>query len=189
MAPTYPSFATPEQYAQLTGTEVDPEIQGTLDAASAMIRRYCGWHIAPEITEDLVVDGSGGKVQTLPTLRLGKLDGLIETRNSVMTIWDPDDIEWSRNGYLRRVGIWTDRLQGITASVTHGFSLDDVSDLTAMAVTMAARAEASPFGEKQTAVGAVSVTLSSGPGGASGGVSLYADQLAQLDAYRLNQRL
>jgi len=188
MTPTYPSFATPDQYAKLTGTPVDPEMQGLLDAASSMIRRYCGWHIAPELTEDIVVDGSGGRSLSLPTLRLVDVISVTETRHNTITMWPPDEIEWSRAGVLRHVGIWTDRLRGVTASATHGFSLDDVGDLTIMCATMAARAVASPFGEKQTSVGAVSVTLSAPSNGASGGVSLYADQLATLDAYRLNQR-
>ena len=188
MAATYPSFATPDQYAKLTGTPVNPDIQGLLDAASSMIRRYCGWHIAPVVTEACIADGSGGKLQALPTLRLVDLVALDETSNGVVTVWDPADIEWSRNGYLRKVGMWTARLQGVAATIEHGFELDDVGDLAMLCATMAARAEASPFGEKQAAVGSVSTTLSASPSGAAGGVSLYADQLAQLDGYRLNQR-
>jgi hypothetical protein len=188
MATTYPSFATPTQYANWTGTPLDPNIQGLLDAASAMIRRYCGWHISPVITEDIVVDGSGGAVQSLPTLRLVDVSALTETTASTITQIDPATLEWSRNGQLRKPGIWTTRFQGIAATIEHGYEADDCLDLATLCATMAARAQASPFGEKQTSVGSVAVTLSNAPSGAAGGVALYSDQLAQLDAYRLNQR-
>lgn len=189
MPATYPSFATPEQYANLTGTPVDPNVQGLLDAASSMIRRYCGWHIAPEVTEDVLADGTGGHIQALPTLHMTALVALAETsRSNTVRVWDPADVEWSISGHMRQHALWTDRMQGVSATITHGWSLDDCGDLAVLCATMTARAVASPFGEKAQTVGSVAVQLSTGPSGSAGGVALYSDQLAQLDAYRLNQR-
>ena len=36
-------------------------------AAQGAVRRYCGWHVAPSITETLRLDGYGGRVLTLPS--------------------------------------------------------------------------------------------------------------------------
>lgn len=183
---TYPSLATPEQYAALTGTPVNPDIQPVLDAASALIRRYCGWHISPVMQEEMIVDGAGGHVQNLPTLNLVNLLALEELMpGGTVNVYPPTEVEWSRNGYLRKVGCWTERFQAITATVEHGYDEGDCLDLAMLCATMAARAVASPFGEKQQTVGSVTVALSSGASGAAGGVALYPDQAAQLDAYRL----
>lgn len=188
MPTQYPSFATPAQYALITKTTEDPNIQGLLDAASSAIRRYCGWHVSPVVTEEVVADGSGGHIQSLPTLRLVSILALTETsRGGTVTVWLPDDLEWSRNGYLRHSGYWTDRLQGISASIEHGFEQADCLDLATLCVVMAARAESNPYGETQETVGSVSVTF--GGSGTGSGVALYPDQMAQLDAYRLNQRV
>jgi hypothetical protein len=41
-----------------------------LAAAEAAVRAYCGWHIAPAVIEDVVLDGSGTRSLFLRTLRL-----------------------------------------------------------------------------------------------------------------------
>jgi hypothetical protein len=186
MVATYPSFATPDQYAEWTGAPAPDGIEDLLDAASSMIRRYCGWHVAPVVTEELVVDGRGGATVMLPTLRLLNLLALSEvTSSTVITVYPPTEVEWSRDGYLRKRGCghWTDYLQGITAEVEHGFA--DYGDLTVMVLTMVARAKASPFGLTNQAVGSVSVGVSTTPGGQAGGLVLFDHQMLELDVYRI----
>ena len=43
---------------------------GAWAATVAEVRAYCGWHIAPVVTETLTLDGPGGHLLVLPTLRL-----------------------------------------------------------------------------------------------------------------------
>ena len=187
MVATYPSFATPAQYAEWTGVDPPPDgIQDLLDGASSMIRRYCGWHVAPVVTEDIVTDGRGGQIQMLPTLRLVDLVALSEQMpGNVMNVYPPTEVEWSRDGYLRKPNCarWTERLRGITATIEHGF--EDYGDLTAMVLTMTARAKASPFGLTSQAVGSVSVGMSTTPGGQAGGMVLFDHQMIALDGYRI----
>ena len=62
-----------DQFAAATGGQVaasDARLGPLLDAASAAVRRYCGWHIGPVAEETLVLDGPGGDLLVLPTLRL-----------------------------------------------------------------------------------------------------------------------
>lgn len=186
MGTTYPSFATPDQYAALTNTDVDPDIQPMLDAASSLIRRYCGWHVSPIVTEDVIVDGRGGYVQTLPTLHLVELLTLDETScTGTLTSYVGDEIEWSTSGFLRKCSLWTDRLRGIKASISHGFDPDDCGYLATLCASIVARASASPYGEKAQTVGSVSVQYSTATDGSSGGVALSESQMAQLDSLRL----
>ena len=98
-------------------------------AAVASVRAYCGWHIAPEVTETLTVDGSGTSVQMLPTLRLVDL---ISITNAGSVVADP---EWSTSGMVR--GCWTSRFRGVVAEMRHGFE-EWPSDLVAVIAEMVA---------------------------------------------------
>ena len=44
--------------------------EGVDPAAQAAVRAYCGWHIAPSLSETLVLDGTGARAFILPTLHL-----------------------------------------------------------------------------------------------------------------------
>lgn len=77
-----------------------------VDVASAVVRAYCGWHIAPVLTTDVVCDGPGSTTLILPTLRLQSI-------NSCTVSGPPDDgiaptvvdlateVEWSEAGVVR----------------------------------------------------------------------------------------
>lgn len=99
--------------------------------AVASVREYCGWHIAPEIDEEVTADGSGCAVQMLPTLRLVDL---ISITNDGVAVSNP---EWSAAGFVR--GLWTCRLRGVTATMRHGYE-DWPADLLGVMVELAADA-------------------------------------------------
>lgn len=190
MVAKYPSFATPEQYAALTGDTPPDNIQDLLDAASSSIRRYCGWHISPVVTEDVTVDGSGGRTLSLPTLQLLDVTGITEQWSTgTGYAYATGEIQWSRNGYLQKGagGLWTAALRGVTATIKHGFETADVGDLSQMVITMAARGIASPYGTTQETVGAVTVRMStsSASGGSAGGIAIDSAQADYLDLYRV----
>lgn len=94
----------------------------------ASVREYCGWHIAPEVDEEVTVDGSGCAVQMLPTLRLVNL---ISITNDGAAVSNP---EWSAAGFVR--GSWTCRLRGVTATMRHGYE-DWPADLLGVLVELA----------------------------------------------------
>ena len=102
-------------------------------AACAAVRAYCGWHVAPSVTEDVTVDGSGSSVQVLPTLHLTALHSITNDGSAVA------EPEWSASGMVRRGGCWTSRWRGVTARITHGYDacplevLDIVAEMVASA--------------------------------------------------------
>jgi hypothetical protein len=64
-------------------------------ATVAEVRAFCGWHIAPEVTETLTLDGPGGYVLVLPTLHLVDL---VSVTNDGTAVTDPASTgtsEWS----------------------------------------------------------------------------------------------
>lgn len=193
-APTpLPPFATVAQYEALTG--VSPAPPGTADAliaASASIRRYCGWHISPVITMHLELDGPGTRILMLPTLKLVKLTAVSElvSWQSDPVAYDPaTQLEWSINGTVRKRTAtgWTTILRGVVVDLDHGFMQEETPDLTQLVLNMVARAISNPYGVSAQAVGGVSISSAPGPGGQQGGLMIFPEQMAQLDGYRLER--
>lgn len=96
--------------------------------AEAEVRAFCGWHIAPELSEVLILDGSGSRTLLLPSLRVSAITEVVDDG----TVLDPSSYEWSASGVLRRTGAarpslstwgprWSSALRGVQVSLTHGF--------------------------------------------------------------------
>lgn len=119
-----------------------PNADKAIDAAVGYLRDKAGWHVFPSVTETLTVDGEGGQVLTLPTL---KVTAVLEVRENGVVL-DPSAYEWSATGDLKRRGwMWTDRWNGITVQLTHGY--DDVPPELLRAIGSAvATAAVSPLG-------------------------------------------
>lgn len=135
-------------------------------AAVAAVRSYCGWHIAPEVTETVTIDGSGSSLQILPTMRLVDLVSITNDGTAV------DSPEWSHDGFVRR-SCWTRKLRGVVAEMTHGYEVwpDELESVTVELVAGAARA-----GVKAVTSGSHQVSFET---------TLSSSQLGVLDRYRL----
>jgi hypothetical protein len=164
-----------------TVDKADPRVTPLLAGASAAVRRWCGWHIWPVIEDEMILDGPGGLVLTLPTLRLV---GILEAEECDEPV-DPADIEWSTGGQLRfgRGRRWTNRWRGIRLTVEHGF--EAVPDVAQVVRQVVANALSSPMGVTREQAGAVSISWSQTAPGVSGGISLLERDLAVLEKYRL----
>lgn len=164
----------------------DDAAQAALDAVLAAARRYCGWHVHPERTEDLVLDGPGGYVLDIPTMRLVDVDNVIEDGEDLYV----PNLDWSVGGphgarITKRGGRWTNRYQAITATITHGF--DDAPDWRKAIIDMvdslsygAASGDSGPLKRKTVD----DVTYEWLDTGAAGVGAVYATSNV-LDAYRL----
>lgn len=122
-------------------------------SAVERIREHCGWHIAPEVTETVTIDGPGGSVVALPTLRL---TDLVSITNDGATVVEP---EWSRSGVVRTYR-WTWKMRGVVAEMTHGFEQWPY-ELERVAAELAATTSA-PAGVRQVSSGPHQVTFEPG---------------------------
>ncbi|MFT9821149.1 hypothetical protein [Lysinibacillus sp. NPDC056185] len=173
MAEDWPALVDP---AAVPGGPYDPV---AVAAACGAARSYCGWHIAPAIAETLTVDGSGGPVQLLPTLRLAEVISVTDRGAAV------DDPEWSAAGMLRRpYGCWTSRMRGVVAKVEHGFT-QAPAELLVVIASMASRGVTATDVRRQTAG---PFTVEYGDGASSGAVGMTGEERAVLDRYRLPPR-
>lgn len=158
--PTDP-LVTSAQFTAIFGVAPTDQQRARMDAADAAIRRWCGWHIAPVLTQTFTVDGPGTNVLMLPTGRLVDLTALSEIhRTDTVTLSVTPvtgDVDWSHNGYVYRSGghRFTNRLRGVQVTISHGY--DDVTDLALIVSELAARAQ--PAGVKSKARGDRSVTF------------------------------
>lgn len=114
------------QVATYTGGRLAADSQETsrlLALALEAARDYCRWHVAPVLTADpFVLDGSGGPVLLLPTLRLLSLNTISEDGVSIA----PGSLRISAAGHRiskRSGACWTAEFGAITGTMTHGYDL------------------------------------------------------------------
>jgi hypothetical protein len=160
-----------------------------LDGAMGAVVEYCGWHIAPSLTADIVVDGSGTRLQPLPTMNLTALNTVVEDGSTL----DVDQIDWSSNGLLEKRGCdgrygaalrWTARRRGVAVNVTHGFT-NTPSWVVTLVCAVAARGFLTAPGVAQEAAGGESVTYATPGALPPGSVVLSAVDKKMLDRIRV----
>lgn len=181
---TYEAFATPVELSAYSKGAIgvaDPRSQGALDGASTAIRRYCGWHIAPEVTSTVKLDGPGGRILSLPSLNVTAVTSIID---HAVALTDETDYQWSADGSVRRVhACWTDDYRSIDATFIHGYGFaDDVKQILLASVS---RALSSPSGAVSNSTGPFAVKWSTVAPGVSGGLALLEHELSVLDTYRI----
>ena len=102
--------------ADLLGIYVE---QVRIDQAVDAIRAFCGWHVWPAHREVLTIDGEGGRVLSLPSLRLLDVEEVVENGDVI----DNELYEWSGTGDIKRLDrCWTSRWRGIEVTVNHGYA-------------------------------------------------------------------
>lgn len=177
-APGPDPLLTLEQYQQLvSGTGLD---QARLDGIVAEIRAYCGWHIAPAITETITLDGTGADIVQLPTLCLNSITSVIECGVGLAE----GSYEWSRDGTLRRRYPWTARYRGIVVEANHGHATvpANIASVVLDAVGSALAVGVGEDSDQPETMGPFAF------GARSGGVVFNAAQYRVLDRYRLPLR-
>lgn len=166
--------------ADLAGSLVATEAD-RLDQAEALVRSYCGWHIAPPATEDIEVSASNSPILVLPTLKLTAVTGVTEDGTAVT-----DQFTWTSAGVLSRTyGGWTSG--PVVVSVTHGY--DPVPpEVTAVVQAVAQRAVDNPGSKPRVQDGPFSDTFSQSGFNQSPALALLDAEKAILDRYRLPPR-
>ena len=144
---------TVEALADYTQGRLDPDADETaeiLERSLAEVRKFCGWHVSPVITADeITIDGPGGRLLWLPTLRVVDLTEVIE--NGVTL--DVNELEWSQNGLVRKpvtAPDWTLKFRAITVTMTHGV---EAKDFEAAVLSVADRKSQTPVGGAVVSVG------------------------------------
>lgn len=129
-----------EQYTRGRLAAADPETVRGLEAALARVRRYCGWHVSPVITETITLDGPGGLYLAMPTLKVVSINGITEDG----TVLDLADVLPSADapGILgkRGWGCWKRGFSAIQVDLTHGYSAAEAADFREAVLALVDRA-------------------------------------------------
>lgn len=178
-----PPFATPEQLQAHTKGKikaVEPRVAPMLEAISNEMRREAGWHIWPVLQgHELVLDGAGGRVQPVPSMRLERV---LSASSAGVTI-PPEALDFSRLGLLEVQGgfLWTRRYGQVRLVIDHGFP--SVPELRQLCLSLAARALASPLGATREQAGSLSVNWAASAG-VSGSIIPSSDERATIARYK-----
>ncbi len=163
-------------------TQVNPQFW--LDAAHGAVRHECGWHVAPVITETLVLDGRGGVTLLLPSQRISNI---ISAKNDGVDV--TASIRYSRNaGMVDLPSGWTTELGGIEIELEHGYPVDEVPDVAALIVGLtkrAAQTAGGAVGIGQQGIGPASVRYLTGADGGQLSLPLLQSEKDTLAPYKL----
>lgn len=117
-----------EQYTRGRLKASDDETDRLLSGALAAARRACGWHVSPVIEETLELDGEGGNVLSLPTLRIVTLTSVTELGRSYNVATELDVSKRKGNIMKRGGGCWSNRYGAIEVTLEHGFTEEEAQD-------------------------------------------------------------
>lgn len=138
-----PELAPSDLPASVRGLfATDDEAQDAIDAVLVSARRYCGWPVSPVVTDaEVVLDGPGGRVLSVPTLNLVALSAVDEDG----TQWAPADLRASRLGLVckRSGGCWTSAYGAVKVTMTHGFTEAEAADWRRAVVKLVGQREQS----------------------------------------------
>lgn len=116
--PTPPLFDA----AALSGFPGAPFAESAVAAAASAIRAAAGWHVAPSVTETIVVDCDGGAYLFIPTLWLDSVTAIRDSDGNTIAL---DDVQLAktprfRAGCLYRSQSWP-TLDTVELDIVHGF--------------------------------------------------------------------
>lgn len=156
----------------------DSETERNLAAGLAAVQRWCGWHVTPvKQGHEVGLDGPGGPLLRLPTLRLVELLSVSEDGATL----NLGSLEWSKTGLVRKKSgaLWSSKLGAITVTMDHGFA--EAADFESAVLSYIDRMSKAPTGEEPIAVGPFRwPEMKIGAGSA-----FSMTELAILDLYRL----
>lgn len=178
-------LATPAELAAFSQGAIsatDPAAALALEGASSMIRAYCGWHIAPSITETLILDGPGGRVLGLPSRHVTGI-ATISQQSSIIA---STGYKWSALGEVQRKdwSFWSTDYRDIEVTLTHGYTACP-PDLRQAILGIVTRALSSPTGATREQTLTTSITWATTAPGVSGGLAVLGGETSILDAYRI----
>lgn len=175
-----PDLMTVSEFNALTDNAYasDSRVDGAIAAATAAIRNYCGWHVAPSLECTFTTDGEAGDLW-LPCVGLTAVDSV-----------EYDGEEQIVKGFNRLGRVRCDSPQpvgigNVTATYTAGYSLAAVPDLLDVVKDRIIACIALGYGVASETAGNVSVSWSTEAVADRGGAYIPPSVARALSTYRL----
>lgn len=158
----------------------DARLETSIAAVSARFRMWCGWHIWPRLTCEVVLDG-GERCVWLPA---SVVSDVLEVKVGGTTL-DSSRYQWGKDGRLR-LPRTPDELRHITVRYVAGLAgnacPDELAELVAHRVM---HNVALPFGVASETAGGTSISYSADATSNAGGTNLTPRDRDTLAAYKL----
>lgn len=166
---------------ELAGTLAASEDQ-RLEQAEALVREFCGWHIAPSRTGVThTVRTYGGRDIFLPSMYVTAVSSVTEA-GTTLTV--DDDYTWlAPSGVIRRVGYWA-RDEEVAVTFTHGYPFPPAA-VVGIVQSVAQRAVDNPGSLVRTQRGPFSDTYSTTGTNQVATLSLLDSEKETLRRYRI----
>ena len=177
-----PPIVTPAQFALLTQNRMSStteQVQAMLQAVSASVRGYCGWHLAPSVQCVWRGDAPTGICQ-IPVMGMTAVAS-VEVDGETL---DSTAYEWSTSGLVRLYRP-APRWGSVEVAFTAGYH--DSADLGAVVTQIAANALAASPGVREEHAGQVGISYNQTASGVSGGVALLDRDRMLLDRWRIRR--
>ena len=199
-AQNLPDFINSSEFNMFTGRKFtgDTRVEANIPSATASIRNYCGWHIAPELhcgmwyaIKDLRDAYVGGDllVQLPATFVTSVVKVLIDATYDPTTKeysgeeWTDYDID--SNGLLRLYDVGLrDRRAKLFIHYVAGHPMTDISVIKELTANKITHAVTNTYGVNSEAAGGVSVSYNSSWTG-KGSTALTDDTREVLNAYKV----
>lgn len=139
--------------AELATTLTATETQ-RLEQAEALVRAFCGWHIAPSRTVTVSVRGRGRATLLLPSLYVTAVTSVTDDGTLLV---DDEDYTWSAAGIITHASAFGAEL--VDVAFTHGYAAPP-AEVTAIVQAVAQRAVDNPGSLTRRQVGPYSDTYS-----------------------------
>lgn len=177
-----PGIIDIETFNDLTGGRYmdDDRVPAAISAATAAIRAYCGWHVAPVLTCEYVCDGERGDIW-LPCAGLRSVES-VEFGDVAQTV-----VGFNRHGRVRtKQPQPCGGLGNVTVIYSAGYDLAATPDLAdVVAQRVVAAVALGSYGIASETAGGVSVSYSGTALSDAGGTFIPDSVRAALAPYRL----
>lgn len=150
-----------------------------LEQAEALVRGFCGWHIASERTETVTLRARGGRSLMLPSLYVSAVASVTDAGSLLVA---DSDYTWSTAGVITHAAWWG--TSEVVVEFTHGYD-DPPAEVTGIVQAVAQRAVDNPGSMLRQQAGPFSTSYSTVNGNQAPVLALLDYEKAVLSRYRI----
>ena len=173
-----PPLMTAAEFAEYTGgafSSTSEKVDAVLDAVSASVRDYCGWHVSPNLPCTYSGE-TDGRLMVLPVMGLSSVESLKYGETEFA-------FEYLSSGVVRlKFGMFPDVWGGVECKFHAGF---DSAALAGIVAQIASNALAASPGVSDERAGNVSISYNRTGDGVTGGISILERDRELLSPYKL----
>lgn len=175
-----PPLIDDEEFSEITAGKFDGDdrVPAAIAAASASIRNHCGWHVAPSLSCEATLDGSGTRTLWLPATFVSDVDAVTVAGQESLSF------QWSRLGEVDTDTFVPPTLRAATVDYEAGYP-SAPADLKALCALLVVRSVALSYGVASESVGDTSVSFGGAAVASAGAVSLVEQDRVALMPYRV----